>query len=73
MSTLHGPFQHIHAAAWASGLKGVTVHVQQASIYKETGKLIGTVLLVNAQMQEMDMVRQKVYQLEQTQIAIKQK
>jgi len=33
----------------------------------------GNALLVNAQMQEMEMVRQKVYQLEQTQIAIKQK
>jgi len=29
--------------------------------------------LVTAQLQEMEMVRQKVYQLEQTQIAIKQK
>lgn len=29
--------------------------------------------LVATQLQEMEMVRQKVYQLEQTQIAIKQK
>ena len=29
--------------------------------------------LVTAQMQEMEMVRQKVYSLEQTQLAIKQR
>ena len=37
------------------------------------GPLIEANLLVATQMQEMEMVRQKVYTLEQTQMAIKQR
>lgn len=47
---------------------------RMARIEKETGKsLMDIDSLVAAQVQEMEVVRQKVYNLEQTQIAIKQR
>ncbi len=45
-----------------------------AGMEKESGKsLMDIDSLVAAQVQEMEVVRQKVYNLEQTQIAIKQR
>lgn len=51
----------------------VTIEVQGKHKLQKDFRTDGNALLVNAQMQEMEMVRQKVYQLEQTQIAIRQK
>ena len=60
MSPSDCSLQHIASSVWGGGVT-------------EDLETDGLCCLVNAQMQEMDMVRQKVYQLEQTQIQIKQK